>query len=266
MTLLTEEQVQALRALIGLWGQEAFVLIGASALGCFLELRWRKTQDLDVAVLIPLEDYPAGLETLPGWQPDSRLEHRWHAPGNVAVDFIPIGDGVTDDTEIVWPKSGFRMSIVGLRLAFDKARPLELASDACIGVAPPVAIAILKMVAYLDRPHEREKDLEDLTHLLEEYLPADDDRRFSSDVVDLQMEYEEVGAYHLGRDIAEIAGAQEFEAVSKFVSRTLDEDDSAATLARMARAGPLSWQDSPDVLLGRIKALERGLRSERRTK
>ena len=49
MTPLTEEQVQALRELIGLWKPEGFVLIGASALGCFLELRWRKTQDLDLA-------------------------------------------------------------------------------------------------------------------------------------------------------------------------------------------------------------------------
>ena len=266
MTPLTEEQVQALRELIGLWKPEGFVLVGASALGCFFELRWRKTQDLDLAVLIPLEDYPGGLETLPGWQPDSRLEHRWHTPGNVAVDFIPIGGEATDDTEIVWPRSGFRMSIVGLRLASDNARQLELATDVRIRVAPPVAIAILKMVAYLDRPHEREKDLEDLAHLLTEYLPLDDDRRFSNAVVDLQLEYEEVSAYHLGRDIAEIAGTQEFEAVSRFVCRTLDHDDPAATLAKMARTGPMSWQDDPGVLLGRLRALERGLRSDRRTK
>jgi len=260
MTPLSEQQLQALQALTDLWGKEAFVLVGASALGCFLDLRWRKTLDLDLSVLIPMADYPAGLETLPGWRQDPRLEQRWHAPGEVAVDFVPIGGSDADDTEIVWPKSGFRMSIVVFRLAFDQAMPVNLGSGLNIRVAPPVAIAILKMVAFLERPHDRQKDLEDLTHLLEDYLPTDDDRRFSSDVVDLQLDYEEVSAYHLGRDIAKIAGARESEAVATFVSRALHEHDSASIVARMARAGPLSWQENPDFVLGRLKALERGLR------
>ena len=258
-TAFTEGQVQALRSVIGLWGETTVVLVGASALGCFLEFRWRKTHDLDLSVLVSLEDYAAGLATLPGWQPDSRLEHRWHATGNVVVDFIPIGGAVPGDTEIVWPRTGSRMSLAGLQLAFDKAEQFELTSDDRIGVAPPAVIAILKTVAYLDRPHERERDLEDLTHLLDEYLPENDDRRFSDDVVDLQLDYEDVSAFRLGRDIANMAGAPELRAVSGFVARVLDERDSAATLARMTRVGPRSWREDPEVLVKRLAAFGRGL-------
>lgn len=61
------------------------------------------------------------------------------------------------------------MSVVGFCLALERRLPIAIAPDLTIDVAPLAAVALLKMVAYQDRPHDRERDLEDIGHLLEEY-------------------------------------------------------------------------------------------------
>jgi len=44
----TPGQTGALRKLRELWPDTPFVLVGASALGCFLDFRWRATNDIDI--------------------------------------------------------------------------------------------------------------------------------------------------------------------------------------------------------------------------
>ncbi len=46
----TPGQIAALRKLRELWPDRPFVLVGASALGCFLDFRWRATNDIDISV------------------------------------------------------------------------------------------------------------------------------------------------------------------------------------------------------------------------
>ncbi len=50
---LTAQQVEALKTLLQIWPEERIVLIGAAALGCFLDMRWRQTYDLDLSVGTP---------------------------------------------------------------------------------------------------------------------------------------------------------------------------------------------------------------------
>ena len=42
---LTADQIAALGTLKRLWPDAPFVLVGASALGCFLDFHWRTTND-----------------------------------------------------------------------------------------------------------------------------------------------------------------------------------------------------------------------------
>ncbi len=71
------------------------------------------------------------------------------------------------------------MSLVGMRLVFAH------------GVAPLHVLAVLKMVAYLDRPDVREKDLCDLAHIMHEYTATDSDRRYSAEVPDDLTEFDD---------------------------------------------------------------------------
>lgn len=50
MVPLTPAQVEALDALQGIWPESDFLLVGALALGCHIDLSYRHTSDMDLAV------------------------------------------------------------------------------------------------------------------------------------------------------------------------------------------------------------------------
>lgn len=257
----TSDQVQALRDLDTLWGRESIVLVGASALGCSIDMNWRETRDLDISVAITIDDYPGGLSDLPGWKPNPTLEHEWFSPRGVRIDVLPSAAEHLRAGSITWPKSGLRMSLIGIRLAFLHAQRIPITEDFDVPVAPASVIAVLKMVAYLDRPADRAKDLGDIGHVLEHYIADDDERRYSAEVLDRELEFEDVSAFLLGRDVAAVVDATEREVIDAFTVRVRSGGDHAATQARMLQLGPRSWRGDPRLLTSRLGAFEIGLRS-----
>jgi predicted nucleotidyltransferase len=231
----TPGQVAALKKLRALWPDTPFVLVGASALGCFLDFRWRATNDIDISISIEVDELPAGLDRMQGWSADPRAEHRWLAPEDVKVDILPAGPNLRRAGTLRWPRSGNEMSLLGQRLAFEQARDVEVASDFSIRVAPVPVVCVLKMVAYQDQPQARARDLED--------------------------DFEVVSAFLLGRDIGALVNSKERAAVASFIAKVRDENDPHATQARMANVAPVFWRRDPGALLGRLKAFELGLRS-----
>jgi predicted nucleotidyltransferase len=258
MTPFTPAQVNVLRSLVRLWTPERFVVIGASALACFMDMRWRMTQDLDLSLAAPLHGYAAGLESLPGWSPDRLMEHHWHAPGDVRVDIVPADADLLRKGELVWPKSGQRMSLVGFRLAFNQSVPLPAAPDLSVRVAPTPVVLLLKMVAYLDRPGERERDLEDIGYILEEFVGGAPPDRFSDEVLERGLAYEEVSPFLLGRKVSAIINHAEREVVVRFLGAIEDENNPTGAQALMVRLGPPAWRRDPAELLRRLDALKRG--------
>jgi predicted nucleotidyltransferase len=255
----TSDQVEALRDLDALWGRDSIVLVGASALACSIDMSWRATRDLDISVAISIDDYPGGLSDLPGWTPHPKLEHEWLSPRGVPIDVFPAGDEHLRAGFITWPKSGFRMSLIGIRLAFLHSKRVPMADDFEVPVAPASVITVLKMAAYLDRPADRLKDLSDIGHVLEEYIAEDDDRRYSTEVLDRELAFEDVSAFLLGRDVGAVVQEAERQVVDAFLARVCSEGDRAATQARMLQRGPRSWRADPQVLASRLEAFELGL-------
>lgn len=150
------------------------------------------------------------------------------------------------------------MSLLGMRLAFEKNVGIRVAPDLAAKVIPLHVVAVLKIVAYLDRPESREKDLADLAHVMHGYVGADSDRRFSSEVPDDLIEFDDVAPYLLGRDVGAAVNAAERSRVSDFVAKVRDEAQGPPLLARLAIRGPLAWRD-PDAVLRSVLAFRRGL-------
>ena len=46
MTGFTRDQLVVIRALRTIWSEETFVVVGAAAIGCHIDLRWRVTRDI----------------------------------------------------------------------------------------------------------------------------------------------------------------------------------------------------------------------------
>jgi predicted nucleotidyltransferase len=258
VSAFTREQSQALRELAELWRDTRFCLIGASALACQINLP-RHTGDLDISVSVSLDELAGGLPRLEGWKRNPKKEHEWLSPSGVKVDVLPAGPSLLAAGEILWPVTGARMNLTGMRLALETGNTLEVDAGLSIRVAPVPVIAVLKMISYLDRPAERERDLHDLAYILENHVPPDDDRRFAPEVLDAEVSYEHASAYLLGRDLRGLVNDRERKAVDDFVARVRDERHPSATQARMARLGPSSWNQDPDELLVRIDAFVEGL-------
>lgn len=251
---LSDTQGAALRQLASLWSTRPFVLVGASAIACQRPMQ-RLTADLDLTVAASMDEFPAGLDRLPGWTRHRTREHEWTGPGGVRIDLIPAGPDLVAQGHIDWP-SGHRMSLTGLAHAFAHAMDLSVGDGASVKVAALPVIALLKMVAYLDRPAERRHDLEDLAFVIEEYLPPDDVRRWSDDMIEAQVPFEVASAFVLGTDIGSFAGQADRAVISKFVIEA--RANRFSTLTEMARVAPAGWRNDEDGALTRIEALAAG--------
>lgn len=195
--ILSRDQLDDLRELAGIW-PASMVLIGAAALGFSHGLWWRSTSDLDLVLTIELAELAIPLPA--GWQ-RTRLPQRIVGPRGTRFDLVPATPALRAARSVTW-NDGVVMNLTGVELAFAHAVTHELHGH-LLAIAPPPVIAILKMVAYLDRPPERQRDLKDLAHLLEEYVGPDDDRRFDEGL-GLDLDFELVPAYLLGKDVGRL--------------------------------------------------------------
>jgi predicted nucleotidyltransferase len=205
--MFTDEQRAAIASLRSIWPEQRIVLIGAGALRAHRKLT-RFTADLDLAIAIEGSDYPGPLAESVEWRADSKQHQRWRHSLGTEVDIIPAGPSLRAQGHISWP-SGHRMSLEGFATLF--SAPLEFVNAGLRIELPTVAmIVLLKMVAWLDRPAERARDLDDLAFLFTEYLDEANDAEFA-----LLLEAFELGytgphtaqAFLLGRDVARCEGA-----------------------------------------------------------
>jgi predicted nucleotidyltransferase len=150
--MLTLEQIDTVRELEGLWPQRSWVIVGATALGFYHEMTWRKTADVDLAVALELDEFPAGLSELDGWSRTPGREHEFVSSQGVRLDVLPAGRSLLEAGSLTW-STGQVMNLTGLDLAFEYAEAHTVARDVTVRVAPPKAIAVLKMVSFLDRPN-----------------------------------------------------------------------------------------------------------------
>lgn len=257
MIAFTTGQCQALRQVAELWNDTRYCLIGASALACQINLP-RRTDDLDISVSVSLDELAAGLPRLGGWRRNPKREHEWLSPAGIKVDVLPAGPSLLAAGEVIWPGTGARMNLTGLRLALERGIAFEVEPGLSIPVAPVAVIAVLKMISYLDRPAERERDLHDLAYILEDHVSPDNERRFAAEVLDAGVGFEHASAYLLGHDLRRLVNDSERKGVDDFVARVRDERHPSATQARMAWLGPSSWNQDPDELLARVEAFVLG--------
>ncbi len=247
----------AVRELDKLFSESRILLVGAVALGFHIEMTWRATEDIDVTLSIDVSDV-ARIEALSGWR--RIADHRWEAPGNVIVDVVPADTEALASGYLRWP-SGSTMRLLGFRAAFKTAEEIDT-GGVIVGVPPAATLVVLKMIAYQDSPASREKDLSDIAHVLDEYLPVDDPRRFEDEIYDAQIDFEDSCAFLLGRDIGGVVDPEERAAVLAFLDMAADEKDPYQTAIKLVRSAPSTWgfelADRERSLETRLGALQLG--------
>jgi predicted nucleotidyltransferase len=230
MPELTDNQIADLRALqnhCGALGAE-LVVIGAVAYQAHFPAESRHTGDIDFAIALDLDEF-AELERRllgDGWVRFANREHRWRSAQGTIVDLIPAGPELRKAKQVTWPVSQFTMSLVGFDHVFATARPVELAPDLTLKVISSTALMFLKIVAFIDDPQQRVKDLDDIRGLLVQY-EADSDRVFSDVVLDAGLqEYGLAPAFLMGLDLRSLCRDNEVAVVHAFLD-AMDEDNPA---------------------------------------
>lgn len=251
---LTPSQLEALRDLQQTLRSVRMVIIGATALAFYGGRPWRHTADVDLVVALEREDFPGPLLTRPGWTHHPTKPHEFKAPSGSKIDLIPAGQSLLRAGRLVWQR-GDTISLHCMDLAFTHAES-HTVGDVVVCVAPPPVVAILKMVSFGDRPAARERDLEDIGHLLDAYVDGDSlqdrwEEAFDCGEVDL------ASAYLLGLDMAGIvtSGTHE-DTIRTFLERVGPEGAHHAT---MVRAGPARWRTEERALERRLQAFRQGL-------
>ena len=254
---LSLEQFGALSAIRARMEEIPICLIGGMALACQGYLAYRQTQDLDLAIAVPSARIDAELGALEGWSPSAEAPHRWLAPGNTRIDVIPIPPEALQAGRTSWA-DGTSMSLTDFRHLLTAAIPYEAQPDLRIMLAPPALIAFLKVVAFQERPGDRVRDLGDIAFLLDEH--REDARIFAADVIQTQLPEDLLGAFLLGRDLAQLLDAEERTVALDFSDRILQHRDGGFAEQQLNRQGPPSWRDDPDRVRHIMRAFERGLR------
>jgi predicted nucleotidyltransferase len=218
------------------------VIIGAMAYKFHFPDIERYTADIDLTVALDLEDF-AELETRLtklGWERDKKREHRWKGSGGTLIDLLPAGTKLRAAKMLIWPESQFSMSLVGFDHVFTEAEAIKINESFTVNVASVLVLALLKIVAFLDRPYERQRDLDDLRGILSQYEEGSD-RLFSDDVQAANLaDFSLTNAFALGVDLRSLCTAEEIAVVETFLARVSNEAD--ALWALFVRAGR-QWGD-----------------------
>jgi len=261
--VLTNTQLQDLAELHRLAEQFAagVAIIGAAALQCFFDMS-SLTRDVDLVVALDLEDFAVLADALKtrGWTREEPREHRWYGPSGSLVDLLPAGPKLCQAKRIVWPESEFEMSLVGFEHVFARAIPFSFAEGVQYRVAPPIVIALLKIIAFMDDPHRREKDLNHLAEILGRY-EDESDRIFCDEVYAAELDdIEYANAFLLGMDIATIAMADELEIVEEFLDSKGISDEELDDLVPddMRQRAELRFQRQ-------LRAFRKGLERDRKS-
>ena len=220
---LTPTQLEALRPLLEAADAPRFVLIGAAALSVHVPLD-RTTNDLDLVFVAAPSEYEQWFERH-GWRRSRAMVHRW-VRDDVYLDILPATQEVLRAGHVTF-EGGAVMNTVGFDLALAYARRVPVASTALgIEVASLASLVVLKLAAWLDRPREREKDLDDFMNTLRHALPDDAECRWDGEhpVGGSGLDFEFQSAFHVGLEVRRIIAPHHERLIGRFLLAAQDDD------------------------------------------
>lgn len=225
----------------------------------------RQTADVDLAVALESwQRYEALRTALIGsgeFEAIAPSLHKLRYRQSLEVDFVPFGGVERPDRTIVWPPDGsFVMRTFGFREVQAATLAVALPDATEVEVASLPALMLLKLVAWSERRFaEPGKDAHDMTLILRHYLDAGNAERLHTEAETLlnreEFDYEEAGAWLLGKDLAGCLDAEGRQRVALMLAEEADEG------GELRLAGDLRMETERALRL--LAALEDGFSQER---
>lgn len=193
-----------------------YYLVGVSAVA--LELLKagikpsRGTKDIDFAIMIgslaEFEKVVLELEVT-GFNKVKAPWTLFHPEYNIAIDLLPFGQIEENDTAN-FNERYTDLHVLGFKEVMQHAVPVAI-EEKFAQIPPLHGMVILKLIAWNDRPEERDNDLKDILLIIKEYFDFNSDEIFEFYFDTFPDEFDKiiVAARVLGRKAAEIIQVSE---------------------------------------------------------
>lgn len=246
-----------------------FYLIGVNAVSLSLLKKGikpsRGTKDIDFALMISsMDQYDKVSDALIA-KGFNKVKAPWTFYAekfNLVIDLLPYGEVEEKDT-VHFSQRKADLHVLGFKEVLENAD--QIAIENKIANIPPLpGMIILKLVAWSDRPEERENDLADILKIIEHYFDFEFDEivEFHNDTFpeDTEIDPWLIAAEVLGRKA--IYYLQKSEKLSNRIHKLLHDNLTELAKSVIAR----EWARQKDWEVNRafdiLKAFEKGLNRE----
>jgi len=215
-----------------------FFVVGATARDIILTYGYeiktiRATNDIDLAVQVvnweQYENLKKALITDEKFTITRELQ-RLEYDGRLLIDILPFGVIADKDGSFFWPpEHEVKMNLLGFKEAYENAINIKLRERPVLYIkfASLPGLAIMKLISWDDKYPERGRDAKDLGFIMRNYLDAGNDKRLFDGEIDIidrlnetgDVDYQKAGVRLLGRDMANIAGAETKKKIIEILMR-----------------------------------------------
>ena len=152
-----------------------YYIVGVSAIALELLKKGKKpsrgTKDIDFALMVSyMDEYDKVVDLLvkKGFKKVKLPWTIYHPDYDVAVDLLPFGQIEENDT-VSFNERYSDLHVLGFKEVLENA--VEIPVEQKVAKVPPLpGMIILKLVAWSDRPEERDNDLADVLKIIEAYF------------------------------------------------------------------------------------------------
>jgi len=245
--------------------QVPYYLIGVSAIALELLKKGvkpsRGTKDIDFAIMISsINEYQNLSDSLvkAGFNKVKAPWTFYHERFNIVIDLLPFGEIEEQDTA-QFNERYTDLHVLGFKEVLEHPDKVQI-EEMIVNIPPLPGMVVLKLVAWSDRPEERENDLSDILRIIEHYFEHNLDEivefhhdTFPEDGFDPLI----VSAEILGRNAKSYIEKSDklSERITRILKNALEQNSQSAIAREWARR-----RDWPiEYALNLIEAFQKGI-------
>lgn len=248
--------------------QIPYYLIGVSAIALELLKEGikpsRGTKDIDFAVMISsiaaYEEISIALEAR-GFKKVAAPWTFYSDTFKVAIDLLPFGE-IEENYTVNFNERYTDLHVLGFKEVMEESVQVKIEEK--IAKIPPLpGMVILKLIAWSDRPEERENDLSDILRIIQHYynLKWDEIVEKHYDTLDKEpFDHLLIAAEVLGRDSR--LYLQKSEAISKRVLKVLETNLEEASKSAIAKDWARKLDKEIEYAFALLGAFQKGITHE----
>lgn len=248
--------------------QIPYYLIGVSAIALELLKEGikpsRGTKDIDFAVMISsiaaYEEISIALEAR-GFKKVAAPWTFYSDAFNVAIDLLPFGE-IEENYTVNFNERYTDLHVLGFSEVMEEAVQVEI-EEKIANIPPLPGMVILKLIAWSDRPEERENDLSDILRIIQHYynLKWDEIVEKHYDTLDKEpFDQLLIAAEVLGRDSR--LYLQKSEAISERVLKVLETNLEEASKSAIAKDWARKLDKEIEYAFALLGAFQKGITHE----